>query len=385
MNDAILSELASLCSSLNIDSSLPDASSHPETFLFPRTARFLRPDSDYDSEYWLNSSDNNHAVAERYSKRIALIEKEGWSSEARQHPLSKLLKHQSELRPGEPKWMRICAPMVRYSKLPFRELIRGYGVDLAYTPMILADVFKHSQISRETDLTTNPKDDPVIVQFGAPTAKDFADAAELVAPFANGVDLNCGCPQRWALSEGIGASLMENPELVRDMVRQAKARTSAVQMVGGFTNNFPISIKIRVHPDLKKTVEFVKRAESVGVDWITVHGRTKKQKNSEPVNLDAIKIAKESVDVPVFANGDIFTLDDAKNCVENTNVDGVMAARGLLENPALFMGYNRTPLSCVREYTKLAMGYGGTHFIAHHHLMYMLENSLSRTERRLFN
>ena len=87
--------------------------------------------------------------------------------------------------------------MVRYSKLPFREVVREYNVDVAFTPMILSDVFKYSTFSRDVEYQTNPKDDPVIVQFAASNATDLADAAELVARDCNGVDLNCGCPQKW--------------------------------------------------------------------------------------------------------------------------------------------------------------------------------------------
>eukprot|EP00842_Homolaphlyctis_polyrhiza_P004639 jgi/Hompol1/5176/HPOL_001228-RA len=310
----------------------------------------------------------------------------------RQHPLEKLRQREhntsvsesaSPQNESDRPYMRICAPMVRYSKLPFRELVRSYGVDLAYTPMILSDVFKHSQISRDTEFTTNKHDNPVITQFAASNATDLADAAELVAPFTNGVDLNCGCPQKWAISECIGSYLMDKPELVRDMVKQVKSRTQSVKMSDG--SSFPCSIKIRIHPDLAKTVEFVRRAESVGVDWITVHGRTRTQKNSEPVNLDGIRVAKESVGVPVFANGDVFTLEDADRIVKETGVDGVMAARGLLENPALFTGAEKTPFECVERFTRLSVGYGSTHFIFHHHLMYMLDASMSRAEKRSFN
>nr|KAJ3402360.1 tRNA-dihydrouridine(20a/20b) synthase [NAD(P)+]-like protein [Polyrhizophydium stewartii] len=284
--------------------------------------------------------------------------------------------------PGH-RYMRICAPMVRYSKLPFRELVRGYGVDLAYTPMILADVFKHSDISRATEFRTNAGDSPVVVQFAASNATDLGDAAELVARHSNGVDLNCGCPQKWAVAEHIGSYLMEQPELVRDMVRHVKARTSAVKMHDGAS--FPCSIKIRVHDDLAKTVEFVRRAEAVGVDWITVHGRTRTQKNTESINVEAIRIAKSSVGVPVFANGSVFTVEDADRIVSETGTDGVMVARGLLENPAMFAGYATTPLACVQRYARLAVAYGTTHFIMHHHLMFMMEAGMSKAEKRLFN
>ena len=87
---------------------------------------------------------------------------------------------------------------------------------------------------------------------------------------------------------------MSDPELVRDMIRQMKARTSPVKMQDG--SDFPCSIKIRcVNNDVSKTVEFAKRAEAVGVDFITLHGRTRKQKSSEPVDLDAIKIVSHFI------------------------------------------------------------------------------------------
>ncbi|KAJ3077464.1 tRNA-dihydrouridine(20a/20b) synthase [NAD(P)+]-like protein [Quaeritorhiza haematococci] len=305
------------------------------------------------------------------------------------------------------RWIGICAPMVRYSKLPFRELVRHYGVDIAYSPMILSDVFKHSQISRDVEYMTAPgtrRDDPVVVQFAASNALDLADAAELVAPYCNAVDLNCGCPQKWAIGEGIGARLMEEVELVADMVSQVKRRTSGVvmadpdlasdvngagegrrQVKGSWMGGFPCSVKIRIHSDLKRTVDFARKMEAAGVDWIAVHGRTRRQKSHEPVDLEAIKLVKESVSVPVFANGNIFTRKDAEETVEKTGVDGVMSARGLLENPALFAGYDTTPLDAVEKFVRLGVGYGSTHFIFHHHLMFMLEKSMSRQERKAFN
>ena len=74
----------------------------------------------------------------------------------------------------------------------------------------------------------------------------------------------------------------------------------------------------------------------MGVDWITVHGRLRTQRSTEPVDYEAIKLIKESVNIPVFANGDVFSKADADRIVAETGVDGVMAARGLLENPGIF-------------------------------------------------
>ena len=92
---------------------------------------------------------------------------------------------------------QVSAPMVRFSKLPFRHVVRSYGADLVFSPMIMADSFTASQKARDVELTTNRLDQPVVVQFAANTSKQFGDAAELVAGKVAGVDLNCGCPQRY--------------------------------------------------------------------------------------------------------------------------------------------------------------------------------------------
>ncbi|CAO3642404.1 unnamed protein product [Mucor hiemalis] len=251
--------------------------------------------------------------------------------------------------------MNVCAPMVRYSKLAFRELVRKYNTDIVYTPMILADVFKNSEFARSSDFSTNYKDDPVVVQFAAHNGAILLTqlSSLLLMPVA-----------LWAYQERIGAYLMQDPENVRDMIRTVKGRV-----------NIPCSIKIRVHPNLKTTYQFVKRAEFVGVDFLTVHGRTRHQKNTEPVNFEGIKLVKESVSMPVIANGSIFSTKDVNEMYEKTGVDGVMSARG----------YETTPWECIEEYVRLALGYGTNSFIFHHHLMYMFEDVMSNAERKTFN
>jgi len=136
----------------------------------------------------------------------------------------------------------VAAPMVRYSKLPFRQLCRDYAVDLTYTPMMLAKEFIRHPHARYTDFSTNSLDRPVIAQFAAKDSVTLSRAAEMVFPYVDGVDLNCGCPQTWACQEGIGAGLMKDPEAVRDMVRGVKGRIG---------NALCVSTKIRIHTDLR--------------------------------------------------------------------------------------------------------------------------------------
>ncbi|XP_063350351.1 uncharacterized protein LOC134641746 isoform X2 [Pelmatolapia mariae] len=212
------------------------------------------------------------------------------------------------------KVLKICAPMVRYSKLAFRSLVRKYNCDICFTPMIVAADFLRSIKARDSEFTTNERDRPLIVQFAAHDAQSLADAACAVAPFSDGVDLNCGCPQRWAMSAGYGACLINKPDLVKDMVRHVRNQVD--------NPNYTASIKIRIHKDLRQTVDLCQKAESAGVSWITVHGRTTEERH-QPVHYDAIKTIKDSVSVPVIANGDIKYLRDVESTHELTGVDGM--------------------------------------------------------------
>ena len=272
--------------------------------------------------------------------------------------------------------VKICAPMVRYSKLPFRALVRKYGCDLAFTPMIVANSFVQSIKARDSDFTTNSMDRPLIVQFAANNSKDFADAAEIVYPYSDGIDLNCGCPQRWAMQEGYGSCLLNKPDQISEIVTAARDRVQDPE--------FSVSVKIRLNEDIKKTVALCQQVEKAGVSWIAVHGRTPKER-CQPVNLEGIRIIKENVHVPVVANGDICSLEDAVMVKEKTGVNGVMAARGILANPAMYSGYTETPLECVKDWLDISLAYGCQFSIFHHHLIQMLDTVLCRAEKRVFN
>jgi len=135
-------------------------------------------------------------------------------------------------------------------------------------------------------------------------------------------------------------------ELVASMVTSAKTALHEL----GYGEKKTVSVKIRVHKDLRETVDFVKTVEAAGVDFITIHGRLRSTPSSHPVDMDAIKLLTEHTTVPTISNGDVFSLADAKKHAEELGVDGVMSARGLLQNPALFAGYANCPWDAVEYF-----------------------------------
>ncbi|XP_046985235.1 tRNA-dihydrouridine(20a/20b) synthase [NAD(P)+]-like [Schistocerca americana] len=271
--------------------------------------------------------------------------------------------------------VKVCAPMVRYSKLAFRTLVRLYNCDVCFTPMILADSFIKSEEARNSEFTTFTGDQPLIVQFAANNTYDFATAAEMVARYSNGVDLNCGCPQRWAISECVGAYLLDKPQLVKDMVLQVRNR---------IPHPYSVSAKIRIKHDIRLTVELCRTLEAAGLSFITVHARTVEQRN-QPINQESLKLISHSIRIPVVANGDVRTLADAEELRETTRCKGVMSARGILTNPAMFAGYHQTPVECVQEWITLAKAMKVPFKCFHHHLVFMLEKVLAKQDRLIFN
>lgn len=279
---------------------------------------------------------------------------------------------------GNQSYVKVCAPMVRYSKVQFRTLVKNYGVDLCFSPMILADSFCQNSKARYNEFATTVSDSPLIVQFAANNRDDFVDASKLVYEYADGVDLNCGCPQKWAMKDGYGCALLSKPEVIHDLVRGIR---------NSLPNSFSVSVKIRILKELNRTIEMCQQLEKCGVSFLTVHGRTPTQKSGDKVNAAALQDVVDSVKIPIIANGGIKTLDDADNLHEQVKCSGIMAASGLLTNPALFSGATRTPLSCVKMWMDMKDKESDkiTFQCYHHHLVFMLEKVLTKQEKQVFN
>lgn len=292
--------------------------------------------------------------------------------DVKNHPLKVFARAKSQGKP-----VLVSGPMVRYSKLPFRQTVREFSPEaLVYSPMMLAREFVRNSRARDSDFSTLPDDSPLIIQFGTNSEIDIKRAAKLVAPYCDGISINCGCPIKEQTREGIGAALMADPYKVARLVNAVK------QELG---SDFCVEVKIRIHRDVEETVKFAQLVEAAGADYISVHGRLKSDRSSVPVCLEAIKSVKLGVTCPVVANGDYFTQQDLQDIVKATGVDGVMSARGILANPALFAGYHKTPWRAIELFLDYATADGLPFKLIQHHLSEMTSDVLTKAGRKELN
>ena len=224
------------------------------------------------------------------------------------------------------------APMAGVTDRAFRELCVNYGACYSVTEMVSSKgLTLNNKKSKELLAITEPER-PCGVQIFGNDPETMAKAAVKTLEFEpQFIDINMGCPAPKVAASGGGALLMKSPELAERIVKEV---VNAV--------NIPVTVKMRSGWDDNtiNAVELAKRCENAGAKAITVHGRTKIQMYSPPVNIDIIREVKQAVKIPVIGNGDIIDGKSAAKMLEETGCDLVMVGRGALGRPWVFKQIN---------------------------------------------
>lgn len=215
----------------------------------------------------------------------------------------------------------IQAPLAGISDTIYRKLIREYkGVDtLLTTEMLSSEAL--NQVPDGKILKFEEVEYPLSFQIAGHKPDLMAKAAKMLEDRASVIDINCGCPVNKIVKGKDGSALMRDIPLAREIIKKVRKEIK-----------IPLSVKFRLgwSEEDKNYIEFAKMLEGEGVDFITLHARTRAQMYSGKASYEDIKKLKETVKIPVFANGDIKTIEDVKNCIEYTNADGVAIGRGFV-------------------------------------------------------
>ena len=229
---------------------------------------------------------------------------------------------------------KLClAPMAGVTDFAFRRVCRELGAAMTTTEMVSAKALVYKDEKTKSILYIPEDEHPSAVQIFGHELSVMAEAAQMALELSGAdiLDINMGCPVGKVIKSGDGSALMKTPELARDII---EAVCKAVDK--------PVTVKFRKGWDggSVNAVDFAKLCEEAGASAIAVHGRTRVQMYSGRADWDIIRDVKKAVSIPVIANGDIFSAEDAAHILRYTGCELAMAGRGTFGNPWLFKQAN---------------------------------------------
>jgi len=249
------------------------------------------------------------------------------------------------MTPDFSKPLYALAPLAGFTDLPFRSVVKKFGVDLTVSEMISSNALAHGSKKTQKMLEKSPLETPYSVQIAGSDPEIIKRALEVLnaREGIDGIDLNCGCPAPKIVNNLQGSALLGDPESLG----------RAIETIKKYSDKSYTSVKMRLGVKEKNHVELARVMEEAGADFIAVHGRTRAGRYKAPVDYDAIREVKEAVSVPVIANGDIDSPEKARWVLEYTGCDGVMIGRAAVGKPWIFAqikeGIDTPPPELIRE------------------------------------
>lgn len=222
----------------------------------------------------------------------------------------------------------VLAPMAGVTDLPFRQLCRQLGAGLVVGEMVASNPSTRNTRKTQLRLNHEGEPDPITVQIVGGDPEVMAEAA--LFNLANGaqiIDINMGCPAKKVCNKAAGSALLQDEALVKDILQ------AVVEAV-----NIPVTLKIRTGWDTehRNGPRIAEIAEAAGILSLAVHGRTRACGYGNSVEYDTIRTIKQSVSIPVFANGDITDARKAVEVMQYTGADGVLIGRAAQGKPWIF-------------------------------------------------
>ena len=271
--------------------------------------------------------------------------------------------------------------MVGGSDLAFRLLCRKYGAQVTFTEMIQATYFNNVDLVRKggsTQVEFDPSDRPLVLQVAA-TVDEAEEVIKMVnnpifAGHIDGVDLNCGCPQGFAMKRGIGAGLFRRPDELVELVRRVARGIP-----------YPLSVKCRLHEEgAEATAALLERVAAAGAVAVTLHGRTWQQKGQKRGRTDYAAMAAVFAALPpgvaAVANGDITEEADFARVMAATGARAGMSGYGALLDPgAVFVAAwqpRPTLAQMAQDYLELACRHRNRLVDCQRHLAWLTKRSV---------
>ncbi|MBI9072734.1 MAG: tRNA dihydrouridine synthase DusB [Melioribacteraceae bacterium] len=222
----------------------------------------------------------------------------------------------------------LLAPMEDITDIPFRLICKELGADIVYTEFVNSEGLVRQNEKTHNKLRLREEERPVGIQIYGDNIKSMVGAA-VIAESENPdiIDINAGCWVKKVAGRGAGAGLLKDLPYLTSMVKEIVN-----------TVKTPVTVKTRIGWDEKsiQIVELAQMLEDVGIKALTVHCRTRSQAHDGIPEWSWINRIKEKVSIPIILNGGIFTPEDVKKAFDETDADGIMLARGAIQNPWLF-------------------------------------------------